>query len=718
MKISFKLQTIIGIALIEGVLLILLVWSSLNYLYESNVDEFSRRTSLATKLFSTTVKDAVLSTDLASLESHTAELMRNPGIVYVRIRDLQKVIAQRGESSILERPFRRDYNYEQVDDGIYDTQIQLTEGTYEFGKIEIGFSISNIDDILSAARQHISTIALIEITLVGIFSLILGTLLTRQLDALKNAANTIRRLGPGSQVKVSGHDELAETAMAFNAMSSELENTYGSLREAMQQSNEQKEKVNAVMDNVPSGIVLLNEAGNILSTNRSMDQLVNLSKETMENTSISDVIQNWSMMFDELRRQYHSSMDRKKGWDETSIIRKDGSLLPVQISLTTIQIHNEIQYIVVIRDISAQIMSEKQLNQVNDMLVHSVTALEEKNTLVLILTQLSSLLQKCLKSEEAYQNIGRYGELLFPGLTGSLYIKNEDGYMRQVTTWGIGDEPVQKFHHTDCWALRGASIHPASLTEHSAQCNHVKQITGPSSQVDICMPISASGDMLGLLYLRGNKKQASRIDRAFADVVREQIGMALFNINLQSQLLAASIRDPLTGLYNRRFMEESFKREISRANRNNLDLSVIMLDIDHFKKINDSLGHNAGDHVLTQLSSILKDSCRSQDVLCRYGGEEFLLIYPDTEISIATTLIERILTSIRELAITYEKKSIHITASAGVASYRSNGGNAELLIEMADKALYEAKENGRDQLKTYTSKHTPKLVTFRKKPKN
>ena len=717
MYLSFRLKTILGIVLIESVMLVTIVWSSLNYLYESNVDEFNRRTITTSQLFASTVKDAVLTTDLASLKSYVDELIRNPGLVYIRVSNLETILTQDGDPEFLNKPFSADKSYEEVDDGVYDTSALLKEGTYIFGKVEIGFSTDTIKSILKGAKQHIIFLAALEIILVTIFSIILGIFLTKQLQTLQNAANKIRHLGPGCQIKVKGNDELAQTARAFNAMSAELETSYESLRGAMHKSHEQKEKVDAIMDNVPSGMAVIDEAGTIISINRSMTKLFNLKRDVLENASISDLIEDWERIFDQSQLGYHLDDSKfRRGWDESSITRHDQTLLPVQVSIAMLHTDDVIQYIVVLRDISEHVYSEKQLSQSNDLLVESVTALEDKNNKTLLLTRFSNLLQKCVNNEEAYQNIVLYGDKLFPNMSGTLYINDGNDYCQKVSHWGKGDEVSQRFYITDCWAIRGASIHPPSLSDKSAQCSHIKIPRDDGDLADLCIPISAKGKSLGIIHLCGEHSYVQKVDRAFANLVKEQISMALYNISLQNQLHDAAIRDKLSGLYNRRFMEESFQREIHRAFRNKNDLTVIMLDIDYFKRVNDTLGHMAGDLVIKEFSTLLINNSRRHDIVCRYGGEEFIMIYPDTSLEISVTLGESILESIRELDITFDGQLIPITASAGVASYRTHGSNALTLIESADKALYQAKQSGRNKLCVSKYKPGPKLIVHQMKP--
>ncbi|MBN1630298.1 MAG: diguanylate cyclase [Thermoleophilia bacterium] len=168
---------------------------------------------------------------------------------------------------------------------------------------------------------------------------------------------------------------------------------------------------------------------------------------------------------------------------------------------------------------------------------------------------------------------------------------------------------------------------------------------------------------------------------------------------LNRRLAEQAIQDPLTGLYNRRFMEESINRELVRATRDGYPVSLVMCDIDHFKSINDQYGHQAGDKVLKTLGSLLKRSCRSSDIPCRYGGEEFLLVFPDMPGDVAAEWAEKMRETVEETAITYQGKKLRVTASFGVAVYPVDGTTPQRVVSAADDAQYAAKAAGRNQVK-------------------
>jgi diguanylate cyclase (GGDEF)-like protein len=194
-----------------------------------------------------------------------------------------------------------------------------------------------------------------------------------------------------------------------------------------------------------------------------------------------------------------------------------------------------------------------------------------------------------------------------------------------------------------------------------------------------------------------------------AEMVGNSIALALSNIRLRETLRAQAVRDPLTGLYNRRFMEESLIRELSRAERKNTNLGVVMIDIDHFKKFNDRFGHEAGDLVLAGISSLIRSHIRSSDIACRYGGEEFIVVLPDTSRGSAMERAEQLTREISQYRLEYQGQLLDpISVSMGVAIYPDHGQDWQILLRLADQALYKAKDLGRNRVVNY-SEISPQL---------
>jgi diguanylate cyclase (GGDEF)-like protein len=188
-------------------------------------------------------------------------------------------------------------------------------------------------------------------------------------------------------------------------------------------------------------------------------------------------------------------------------------------------------------------------------------------------------------------------------------------------------------------------------------------------------------------------------DINFGALYTKLAAVALDNVQMHQILREESIRDPLTGLFNRRYMQEALTQEIMKAKRNSRPLAVVMLDLDHFKNLNDTFGHDAGDEALRRLGLLLKTTIRSSDVVCRYGGEEFTLILPETSLNDTLQRMEQLRQDIKALTIRHEGKSIdHLSGSIGIAMYPQHGLTAEALLKSADEALYRAKRGGRDQV--------------------
>ena len=222
----------------------------------------------------------------------------------------------------------------------------------------------------------------------------------------------------------------------------------------------------------------------------------------------------------------------------------------------------------------------------------------------------------------------------------------------------------------------------------------------------ICIPMIAQGSSLGALciddgsFCGGNcKSQAFSRKLKLATTLSEQISLAFANLMLRETLNYQSARDPLTGLFNRRYMEEILDRELCRAARNGSPVSLLMIDIDDFKRFNDTYGHEAGDLVLREFGLFLRLQVRGADIACRYGGEEFLLIMSDATMNTACERAETLRQRIAALPVPYRGQTLgRITVSIGVASYPVQGSSAAQLVSSADGALYRAKREGRDRV--------------------
>ena len=319
------------------------------------------------------------------------------------------------------------------------------------------------------------------------------------------------------------------------------------------------------------------------------------------------------------------------------------------------------------------------------------------NREVKLLSQMSDLLQSCQSAHEAIPVIQASMEEIFPGTSGHGYVVNSDtNDLDQVLAWGGARDDAASIRSSECWALRRSSIHSVNLGDHmNPPCHFLTGETRPY----VCVPLLAQGQALGLLHIIANDGLRDR-DRftSLARSVGDSISLAIANIRLRENLQALSTRDPLTGLYNRRFLEDGLARELGRAGRNNGTGVVAMIDIDHFKRFNDTHGHEAGDAVLQAVARVLQ-GFRQTDLPCRFGGEEFLIVLVDLTMEQAVTRMERLRHDITALEVLHAGKPLPaITVSIGLAPFPKPGEGPAAVIKCADEALYRAKEAGRDRI--------------------
>ena len=345
--------------------------------------------------------------------------------------------------------------------------------------------------------------------------------------------------------------------------------------------------------------------------------------------------------------------------------------------------------------------------------VFHATSLERQklNREARLLSQLNEWLQSCKSLDELYRMVGEFLARLLPGCAGSLYIyANSRDVLESTHAWN-GGKTVATMHPDDCWGLRRGRIYTFGDNEIDFPCMHV-DAAQPGRYC--CIPVLAHGETIGLLQLVFKSSEKTTTDPAAQEAIieqrrlgltcAEQISMAIANVKLRDQLRDQSIRDALTGMYNRRYMLETVRREFSRAARTGQSVGVLSLDVDHFKKFNDNHGHDAGDMVLRAVGECLKSSFRDEDVPCRFGGEEFVVIIPGAAPEIAARRAEEVRMRIEALTVRYLDGTLpRVTMSIGVASYPQSGDNPQAVLKAADEALYVAKETGRNRVQVAMS---------------
>jgi len=349
---------------------------------------------------------------------------------------------------------------------------------------------------------------------------------------------------------------------------------------------------------------------------------------------------------------------------------------------------------------------ENALQQVHFKLTRQMEVISRQAHELSLLSKLSGMLQTCKDNSEAYDAIYLLLPKLLPARVGGLYILNETTEtMDPVALWGETVSGATAFDTDDCYALRKGQVYRVKNPDAELICRHVKNIQPDSTS--ICIPMIAQGRICGLLHIQEKQPStdspAEMADASFhlAVTAAEQLSLSLANLKLQSALRQQSIQDALTGLFNRRYLDESLGREIARARRSGAPVGIIMIDIDYFKRFNDTYGHEAGDTVLQSVGKFISLHVREDDIACRYGGEEFTLIMPGASLESAFERAEELRKGVQSLQMSHAGKLLEsITLSLGVAAFPQYGETGEMVIQAADAALYRAKDNGRNRAET------------------
>lgn len=340
----------------------------------------------------------------------------------------------------------------------------------------------------------------------------------------------------------------------------------------------------------------------------------------------------------------------------------------------------------------AQKSNEAALKTMHGELLEAAQVMRSRNEVIELLAAMSHRMQATRTDEELADIISIFVPQVLPNLPGALYAHNNSrNQLVPMSRWGNPRQQPEGFSPDDCWALRRGQGHYVSGKGKDVPCQHVVD----EGAVYHCEPLLASGEVIGVLHLDGNLDTEAQFRMG---VLSENIASAMVNRRLQRDLKEQTIRDPLTGLFNRRYMEEALSLEVARAARAGTPLCVVMCDVDHFKRFNDEFGHDAGDAVLQVVGSVLMERFRDGDIVCRYGGEEFTIIAPGTTQEDLIRRVETVRQAIAKVAPQLRGQALgNITMSFGVAQWDAElGKDGKLLVAAADGALYQAKGAGRN----------------------
>jgi diguanylate cyclase (GGDEF)-like protein/PAS domain S-box-containing protein len=350
-------------------------------------------------------------------------------------------------------------------------------------------------------------------------------------------------------------------------------------------------------------------------------------------------------------------------------------------------------------EITARRKADAAMRRNNTALGATIRELEGFHRDGEVLSRTAELLQSCTERSDAYAIVREAGVRLFPDSSGSLFIYRESrDLLEHVASWGEERAPDPTLVPDECWALRLGSPHFVARGG-SIRCRHAH----PADESYVCMPVQGQGQILGLLHVAlevdARSVRPARAAEQRLRAMTDRIGPALANLKLRDALREMALRDGLTGLYNRGYLEDALSRELHRAERSKKPLAVIMIDIDHFKSFNDKFGHDAGDFVLSAVARTVAKNIRPSDLACRYGGEELALVLAEAPLECAIERAEQLRLAIQQTSLSHLGQAMPApTASFGIAIYPTNGATPVDLLKAADQALYRAKKGGRDRV--------------------
>ncbi len=469
------------------------------------------------------------------------------------------------------------------------------------------------------------------------------------------------------------------------------------LKKAEAELKQANQYMQNIFDNSAEAIGIVDSKGLVRKWNKASEEIYGCSFEELQGKPVFDLYANkdaLANMLIQLRQDgcvKHYEIEMKK---------KNGTTFPCSLSVKMLrdEKNKNMGSVTIARDLTEQKENLKKLQAANEQLQILVHESDRRNRQMTLLQKMSDVFQACQSSGETYSAIANFVPQFFPDYSGALYILNNSKNLFEMTSiWGDTSSLEMVFDHDECWSLRRSRAYLVHDSATSMNCRHIGADV-PGSY--LCVPLMAQGEVMGIFHLRQNTPQSADQLKAtgqFAVTVAEAMAMALANLKLRETLRNQAIRDGLTGLFNRRYLEETLERELSRGKRSGSPLGVIMLDLDHFKEYNDTYGHNAGDELLCALSQMIQETVRREDIACRFGGEEFLLIMPGAPMDVALDRAKALNEGVKRLYL--QSSSLKaITISAGVAVFPDHGSSGKEVIQAADTALYQAKEAGRDRV--------------------
>lgn len=495
-------------------------------------------------------------------------------------------------------------------------------------------------------------------------------------------------------------------------------------RAAREATADSEARFRGIFDQAAVGIALLDERGAWLNVNQTLCDITGYDADELKRIDFQsithpddlavDVAQARSVMAGEIDRY---SMEKR-------YIHRDGHTVWVLLSVRRIDAANGLpaRFVSVIEDISERKAVEERVQNLTASLESKVALRtaqlqdslglwQARNGELALVTEMGGLLSAAQDREEAGRVVVHYLPLLFPLASGALHVESDDvpGRYELSSQWGAAAEYAASFAASECWAVRRGQEHRVESASDPLHCKHCRR---DAAQPQACIPLTALGHCVGVIELAwGKTPDGWAPDPTLLRTIAEQIGLGFGNVMLREELRRQVMRDPLTGMHNRRALQEYMARSDAQRGREAGGYAVLAIDLDHFKSINDRFGHDAGDIVLREVGELLRNSVRADEAAFRLGGEEFIMVLRTTDLGAALRGADRVRREMAKLRPAQRDLILPaVTCSIGVALCPADGQGHSEVLRAADQALYEAKRGGRDRVCAYSGCEVVKAV--------
>ncbi|MGY3685536.1 diguanylate cyclase [Vibrio coralliilyticus] len=360
--------------------------------------------------------------------------------------------------------------------------------------------------------------------------------------------------------------------------------------------------------------------------------------------------------------------------------------------------------------VGSSYLSNRRINlRVEEEQTKQDERIRQRTNEIELMHRLANMLAACNNMVEAQKIVSDVLPRILGNVNGSVSLMRAS--RNQLVTqldWGEEWPGSRSFAPDECWSLRKGRVYQSNDEFHTLSCEHMENV---GDNQTLCIPLTAHGNTIGImhLYFGSSEIEIDEITEQLAFSVAEHLGLALANLSLQEKLRSQALSDPLTGLFNRRFFEQKLTEHAMNSATSEQPLSLLMLDLDHFKRFNDNFGHDAGDFVLKEISALLKRSVGDDEIACRLGGEELAVLLPQSNMKQATEFANTLCEAVRSLHLEHKGLSLgQLGVSIGVSTYPKPSSDMESLVKMADQALYMAKDLGRSRVVNYDEYRTHK----------